>query len=638
MDFLRIVPLFDFSHDPGHQLLYTASLRNALNKLMPGLDEDKKREQFYELLPLMKWSAWEKGSLNLSLFLLCRSRPHAGKFFYDMVSRWLLPGKPLNVGLFFTTDFKLPDIDSEIYTFAELILHLQTEEELEEVARSLPVLEAEIKLGVSSIYQASRILEIKGLSADEKTAQIQEKISTLLHRRPLDFDDDIFSQMQHFLVVSREEFKSLRDTHHMSRIISLLYLFRKTLKEQIDKAPEKRRLCLKVMRARLHYALGVKQVLAVFVGMNFLKENEVFEERHLLKACRGIIPGVKVVSDSLFFKENKEEKIRTIYLEIQKESGIEFTAQEIAKLRQKLPQEIKNQVEHLIRPIFMPRNEEEVMRNIVTLSRQVKYARDLPHVILLFDGQSDSDLSFSVILVRVSHPDLEALEEVVKREKSAFKIVIDRIKKVAHMRGKYYKEAVVMRMKIGASDFVREDHSVDLYKARRQVIVELEKLLGEVRDFNGGMIAKQMETFFQLQQLLGEEIALREEFLLENFFHSIYPIEWRSVLDAKRLKSFFLLLLEAQEGAQFDTAFHVKVREEEGAVILLIALKEAELKEAIFDAVSSLKLPPSQLATLHLKSGEILYLGYTYFCNEKAGRNEFVHQLTNALPEVVLVR
>jgi len=49
----------------------------------------------------------------------------------------------------------------------------------------------------------------------------------------------------------------------------------------------------------------------------------------------------------------------------------------------------------------MPRNEEEVIRNIITLSNQLKASHDLPQVILTFEGQSDTELVFTVIWLRV---------------------------------------------------------------------------------------------------------------------------------------------------------------------------------------------------------------------------------------------
>jgi hypothetical protein len=615
MNFPKIVPLFDYSSDPEHDLLYCASLRSSLQKILPcDFSPDVQ-----DMLPLLKFSAEEKG---ISVFLLCPFRPHASKFFQEMMSRWLIPGKTLHVGLFFTIDFKLPELSSGVYTFAEIHLRLSNDEESVQVKRALSILENELKLGVSSSFHASRILEIKGLSPDEKTALIQQKINRIVHKRPMDFDDDIFSQMQHFLVFCKEEFKELRDCHHMSRIISILYVFQKMLLENLEISPERRHLYLKLLPARLSLAFGVKPVLSVFVGMNFLGENEVFDERHLFKAFSSLIPGIKIIEDSIFHQLHKDKKTCAIYLEVEKENGEKFTAREIAHLRQRLSHEIKSQIEHLIRPIFMPRNEEEVMRNIVTLSKQVKFARDLPHVILSFDTQSENELSFNVILVRILPTDAEPIEDIFKKIHAPYKIAFDRIKKIGRVRGKYVKEASVMRLKIPVQGFLRGDHSVDLYKARQEVLWEIQRLIGEVRDYNGGMIAKQMELFFALQKSLGK-IAQRKEFLLENFFHSIFPIEWRSTLALKFLAQLFFMLLHLEKTEKDFEMIH---EEYANAFFVLVTLKDARKKEEILANVADLEIPATELVFLYLKREERVFIGYVYLTEDPQKRQRLLEE------------
>ena len=79
---------------------------------------------------------------------------------------------------------------------------------MEEARSNLHSVETEIRLGVVSNYHARRILEFKGLSTDGKTAMIQEKIGSLIQSHSKDFDQGIFSQMQHFFVTCREDFKN----------------------------------------------------------------------------------------------------------------------------------------------------------------------------------------------------------------------------------------------------------------------------------------------------------------------------------------------------------------------------------------------------------------------------------------------
>jgi hypothetical protein len=637
--FPRISTVFDASSDHPSNLLYSSSIRNALRRILShemlfndmqegGFDEEYVH-RFLRTLPIIKWSEWGASpQTNVSIFLLCRYRPNVSKFFYDIISRWLVPGKRFHIGLFFSTDFKIFDFEESLFTISEIVLCLEGEMELEMVRRNLPMIEPEIRLGVASVYHASRIMEIKGLSADEKTTLIQEKIATLIQRRPQDFDYDIFSQMQHFLVMCREEFKAVREYRHMSRMISVFYLFRKVLRQQVETFSNKRHLSLKLVKARLHLPLGVKQVLAIFVGLNFLKENEVFEERHLFRALQHYVPDAQIIEDSFFIDENREDKIQTIYLEIEKADNAHFSLEEIQRLRKSLPEDLKNRVEQLMRPIFMPRNEEEVMRNIVTLSHQLKYIRDLPQVIISFDEQTDTDLFFTVILVRVLMADTLSIQELFMRGEGTLQFIPDRIKEVGMLRNKYTKEATVFRVQLPNEAFVREDHSVDLYKARQEVIAQLQKTIGEIRDFNGGMLAKQLEVFLSMKDLLGE-VGRQHEFLLENFFHSLFPVALRSVLDPDILKKLFIMLLTLIQEERVRHAFHFKKEGER--LFVMISVQELSAKQKVYKAIEHLHLLSSQLVWLHLQLFETLYLGYIYFCDEEEKQDLFLKTLQQTL-------
>jgi hypothetical protein len=627
--FPQILTVFDNHSDSSQGYLYSGCIRNALHKILGSemlfnefSDECRKKDflkKFYDQLPVVKWKEQGSAPSCLSIFLLTHFRVHAGKFFYDMISRWLIPGKRLNVALSFVADFKIADFDEKLYTFSEMTIAFEQEHDLEMIRQYLPALMDEIRLGIVSVYHANRILEIKGVSINEKTLLIQERITSLNHRRPAHFDYDIFIQMQHFLVSCRDEFKALRESHHLSRIIYILYFFQKKIRALTELFPQKRHVNFKLRTTRVYFPFGVKSALAVFVGINFLKENEVFDYRHLLNAIQDLISEVVMIEDSYFVNENREERFQTLYMEVAKKDGGDFSSKEIAMLKEALPDRIESQIEHFIRPMFMPRNEEEVMRNILTLSQQLKFVRDLPHVIISFEGQSDSDISFTVIIVRILFPQAAEILEIFEKSRSRFKFVPDRIRKLGIFRKKYIKEAAVFRVKLPNASFLRSDHSVDLYRARQEIVSELQQIFGEVRDYNGGMIAKQTEVFHSLKRLLGKE--RHNDVLLENFFHSIHPVELRSVIEPKNLEIFFHMLLELIEQRHGP----VSSRTEERQIFILIALKDAGLEQEILSAVASLQVSSSQLGILRMQILDTTYLGYIFFCDDQNKRQLFLN-------------
>ena len=68
------------------------------------------------------------------------------------------------------------------------------------------------------------------------------------------------------------------------------------------------------------------------------------------------------------------------------------------------------------------------------------------------------------------------------------------------LRKKYPKEANIFQLQIDKDPFLRADHSLDLHQARQSIVEELEKVIGEVRDYNGGLISKQHALFALLKE------------------------------------------------------------------------------------------------------------------------------------------
>jgi len=164
---------------------YRDGVIDLLQKILPGsfFSESSKdnyvqlKTSLNESIPIIKWSKIEKAPCNLSVSMMCRQQVHVKNYFYDMISRWLIPHRRLNIDLFFVADFKLPQIDSfQTYSVAEAVLQVQDQQDLIEIQRNIRLIETEIRLGVVSDYHANRILEFKGFSSDKKTAMIQDKI------------------------------------------------------------------------------------------------------------------------------------------------------------------------------------------------------------------------------------------------------------------------------------------------------------------------------------------------------------------------------------------------------------------------------------------------------------------------------
>lgn len=636
---LQVIPLFEVPQGQSAPYFLQASIRNTLDNILPkeirvparhnshALSDQ--RHTFQTLLPLMVANPCSQAPGSMMFSILFKGRPNAFKFFFDMVSGWLVPGKRLNVEMFYATDFRLPDYGDDALTLCEMNVRVEHQEELNELLRNLPVIEMEICLGMQSAYYARRILEIKGLKADAKMVMIQEHIVYLMRRLPQYFDDDLLTEMQHVLVMCHEDFKAARECRHLSRIISVYYLFRKAVREAIQKTPGKRHLRLKLFRTTVRHAAGRKRVVGVIVAINFLFDKEILEEKHLLGAIQNHIPTAHAVKGSFFSHRRVGESICTLYLEVEKFNGEELTDAEINLLRRELPTDLRDRIEHLMHPIFMPRNEEEISRNILSLGSQVNYPHDLPQVIISFDKQTDVDLYFNVIMVSIRQPGGIFIQEKFRQSGTFLEFIPDRSKMISLLRKKYVKEATVFGIKFPKSSYLRRDHSIDLNKARQTVVMELTRVMGDIRDFNGGMIAKQHESLSDLQKLL---VGIKyNELLLENFFYALTPDVMRAVLEASVLKTWFMLLLKFVEERNSSELCALAVQRDERYVYAMLKLEDRSQKEAIDHAVGQFDPRPPKMATSFIVANDVPYLGYLYQCDEPQQQEKFYQLLQHCL-------
>lgn len=590
---------------PGQEenAIYLQVVDNLLKKIF-------KKDNSHSLdkhLPLIACSEWKEPPFILSFYLLCHFRRNAYRFFYEMLSRWLIPGKQFNILMQFAIDFRLPELSDATYIGGEVTLLMENERDLLVMKKNLPTLETEMRLGIVSSYQANRILEIKGLTPDEKTAMIQEKIASLVKRRPQDLDYDIFCEMQHFLVLCKEEFKVCRDYRHMSRIICVLYLFRKALRHSSEAYIEKRFISVKLIRAKVYCNPGCKAVLGIAVGISFLREHEYCEERHIVKAASSIIPEVILVQGSFFLNTGRGDPTRTYYFEIEKENGSPFHLDEERLLKKELPVVLKRCIEEKLNPIFMPQNEEEIVRNIIRLSGELRFVRDLPQVMISFEGQTQLELEYLVIVIRLGKESEVSYQKLFSL--SFLQFIPDRVKPVGFLRKKYTKEANVFRVRLKKTDYLRQDHSVDLYRARQDVAQEIRRIIGDYRDFNGGMLAKENELF----ALLRDQVAKKNGYLLENFFYTLSPPLMRSLLPLEVLKKMFNMLLEAgRRGVEIGQRVVTRIEEEKGIQFMAFVGEEKGYFEPIEQAIDKLRIPTSQLATTLIVVNDYPCLGVIY--------------------------
>lgn len=82
---------------------FTQFIRHNLQKALPKdfFNNSSEEQKIYlnSSLPRIVHSEYKTTPSNISFYLLSRLRTNAFKFFFEMISRWLIPGKRKNCSL-----------------------------------------------------------------------------------------------------------------------------------------------------------------------------------------------------------------------------------------------------------------------------------------------------------------------------------------------------------------------------------------------------------------------------------------------------------------------------------------------------------------------------------------------------------
>lgn len=595
-------------------------------------DGIEKLEPYYkelrEQLPLIYWTPFDKNRPSVSVSVICSAKhTHGvGRFMCDLFSRWLIPGKQILIVNTRSLAFQFEYYPKESFFLNEIILNIGDPQDITLIKHNLPIVSKELKINILAVQHTRHVISLKPLSLEQKKLMIQENIASLLDRsakevdpnifeymhqfinkflaedkvmqikdhiaplldlKPTAFDRDIYTEMQQFVSQLKDSFTLGRDLKYLNRIISYHYIFRKIIGNALAAEPEKRHVSTKVLKTTLKIEEEKVPILGILVCLNFISDNEIFEEKHLIKTIQSIHPNSEMVPGSHIVERRGNKKVRSVYLEIEKLDRTSFSAEEIKELKKKIPLEVKNRVEGLVHPVFVHRNEEEIMRSILDLSRQLKYIHDLPQMIVNFHKQTTFEISFIIILLRLKKSEERPLKEHLGQSTTILNFYNHDTKLVGTLRKRYPKEAHVIEVRLHKKQFLRKDFSLDLYKARLCVVSEITRLVGDVRDYNGGMIAKQYEILSALKELLLQD-GIHNDFLLENFFYSLTPNYMQSILSPHLLKKSFMLLLDVLEHEFHKDLFFINKAFYEDYYILMLGALKPSFKNVITDVIDTL--------------------------------------------------
>lgn len=636
----QIEPVFAPNSNSKLLTHHVAQVKNILSSCIPRTDltnKGKLKEWLEQHLPLIYWNESISPPDNFSIYLLYKQPKSArtGMIFFELVKRYLIPDKELQILSFFNSNFYLPEIDSELYFSGRIDFFVEDGRDFTNILHNLPWLAKDVTHAISSSDYASYLLNTKSLNQDEKISLVHEELLRYMKATPQIFDTELLKEMSRFLALSPPQFFRFRTSRHLARLVASHYLLRKKTDHALRITREQKHIEVKFIDSKLYFPFGTKRVLGLVIGVGIFEKYEFLEDHHILYAIQKYIPSAQIVKNSYYSYQGAQDTIRLVYLELEKQDNSLFSTKEIQLLKSVLAEELKKRIEKLAPAIFMVRNEEETMKNVFRLSQELKTLADLPQVMISLDKQGEADLSFTVILVRVKKNKAPLIEEYFKKLGEKCSFIPDKIQITGFLRRKFPKEANIFHLKIPKDHaFLRADSSLNFYLARQKIAGILLEAIGEFRDYNGGLILKQAELFSQFKQLF-KEVDERQPDLLENFFFSISPIEAQATVPLPYLQSLFALTLEClqQGNLSKQQPYLFKYKDEENYMLVVIRAREKGCKLFLENALQKVDRHTRSLIKTELVHQDTYVISFLFETIDRASQGQLLKMVETGIKE-----
>lgn len=607
-----------------------------------------------ESLPIVTWSSIDEAPCTLSTAILCSAEfTHGtGRFFCDMMARHLIPGKQIQITVIRSLNFRFIIHPKDHYFITEIYIGIENERDLYQIQSHLPRLAEEIRLTLLATQHARKLVLSKPLTLDEKRMVLIENLSSLVKRpeeefdhsiledthhlllkvtnkekpghvpdhllplieeKPQAFDHNMFQEIQRLISMFGKEMISKRDVHHLYRVLSYLYLFQKvtTHKHKID--INERFVSVKVLRTTVKPDLPV---LAILICINFLKETEALNDTELIQTIQNHLPESQIVEESLVKIKSDSDQIDTIYLEMKRNHQASFTQGEVKELKKKLPKEIHGLIRQTLAELPHDQNEEEVMRNILTLSKQIKTPQDASPAIIHFSSETDEAVTFTAILVCLHAPKNLSLYAA---QTPYLKILSHQTKIAGILNKRHLQNAHILKLKLDKGPYF------SLYEARKTILTFLKENFGPVRDFNSGMIVKQYENLSELKA------HVPPTDLVEKYFYSLTPGYKQSLLPSETLKQHYEMLTQSLHASFEEHSYAFSSENTQDELLLMISSPHDDLIEQIKQETASLISSSTDLTISDITSNDIRALGLIFSAEDPNLRSEFFRQIASLI-------
>lgn len=348
------------------------------------------------------------------------------------------------------------------------------------------------------------------------------------------FDEMIYNEAATFFTIAGKNYLDRYSPKHLFRLaLSIVSTYNHRLLHDLGPNSYQCFISVKFLPTRVFFPFSSKPVLGCLIGIGFKTAHEVIREEDLQPLLHKIFPKYQVISGTIYTHPTPNISMKLFYLEIEKKEERLFTIEEKKHFKKILKEKFQGNLSNVIQRIILPCNQEEIYKNILFLSQEIKSTKDLPHLMISLDQQKEDELIFLITLVYLTLKKPVDLSNLFLKECPSIKFVSKHQYPVAFLEKKYIIMAHIFQLHIPYT--FKPDSRMHYYEGRRIVTNSLNQVLGDFRDCNGGLILKVDE---QLSSLKEHFCLEKDEEIIENFFYSIIPAEKQATLSFSSLIQF----------------------------------------------------------------------------------------------------
>ncbi|MDJ0652012.1 MAG: peptide ABC transporter substrate-binding protein [Simkaniaceae bacterium] len=411
---------------------------------------------------------------------------------------------------------------------------------------------------------------------------VKEKVGHLYAGEEKELDDTIQRKLDFWFLTFGIEFLTKRCPEYIAKIVVESSDLTRILEWDISTHPNRRASAFVTVPSTIVSTFSSKDIAGCLLGIQLESSHERVAREQIKDAIEACGVGFELL-DAFYRCHLDKSSVDIFYFEIGRQENEVEHPMDLSLFEKTFLKKIETRIQVLVPTLFMQRNEEEMMKNLLVLRKEAYAVQDTPQVMILYDQHTTQEITFTIILARVKKKDDPRIQDVVKLNKENENYIQGQVYSLEDLPEERTIEGNIFQIRLkNLSRFQKKNGSIDYFLSRKQIVACLQASLGEIRDYNGGLFFMQDKKLEELKKLFPEEAAHSFE-RLKTFFYSLRPIEEQATLPIELLTHFFKLFqgLIAEEQLQLLT--------ETCDLTLIIAFKCVDKKKFFTDEEPLLK-------------------------------------------------